>query len=212
MYVVCALYVRDNTLMHEVWYHTEHHQCSICYKSRHHSDGINSDIALEMYPYIAPRGLFMNAYSHPYPYLARKLINYVTNPLFQFIKQIYRDSWHNMTGHNTTQVFMTIRLWPNIWGNSYILGRVLMDLPLYWLILCQSQFYIHRDGVNYISRGYHTKGSQGIKCCRFAAVCPFILYWAFYAARAQKHKRMIDLIDTITKCTTQYTPYGDIAV
>ena len=40
------------------------HQCIICLKSRHHSNGINSEIVLEHYPDIAPRGLWIDTLGH----------------------------------------------------------------------------------------------------------------------------------------------------
>ena len=66
-----SLYVRGEA-ENWWWYHTELHQCIICYKCRYHSNGINSDIAREQYPDIAARGLFLMStfkYIHSKPKL-----------------------------------------------------------------------------------------------------------------------------------------------
>ena len=104
-----SLYVRGEA-ENWWWYHTEHHQGIICYKSRHHSNGINIDIALEHYPYIAPRGLCVQS----------TILRYQCRPIWSHIDiSATCDLW-----------------WPHMFSRTYSMqGHGETDSTIWWPVI-----------------------------------------------------------------------------
>ena len=94
------LYVINNTLMNEVWYHTKYHQCIIWHKPRENIWNISSDINAVKF-LISPHGVYVYIIIHILWHMACAYSTILT--LLQILSSClgFHDiAWHQTFLHN----------------------------------------------------------------------------------------------------------------